>query len=311
MGGLQLHDDVAVGPGAHAQLAPPLGDRPVGGPARAAQQVARLDRRLADVVGGECRGGRVGAAGADGLVDVDVMRHRALEESRLAEAGLAHHPRYEGGRPRVAPARADAARPAPGVVLLADYPAALRRDRPVAGDGGGHAGRLGPARPPPAAPARPVRAGLLERLVDDDEPEERPLLHREGDDAPPDLVHRGRAARRPADPHGAGFAGDPRRRRGRVEDVGRQAVEPGRLRAGGCSEREGEHGDERLHGHRTLRFRSGSVAETGDSISSRESTPVGSPRPSTRPGTRLLARRRHRSTGPKSGGGRRCFVAAS
>ena len=201
-------------------------------------------------MGRERRGRCLGTAGPDGLVDVDMMRHGTLEARRLAETSLAHHPRQEGRRPGVAPARAGAVPPTPGGVLGVENPAALGSDCPVAGDGAGGAGRLGRAQSPRAAPGGPVLSGRLhDRLVHDGEPEERPLLHRQVDDPLSDLAHRRRAARSPADLHRAGRARDARRRRHDVEDVGRQPVECGLLRRSGRGGRHGEHQHERLNRH--------------------------------------------------------------
>ena len=266
------------------------------------------------------------------------MGHGALEAGCLAEAGLAHHPRHEGRRPRVAPARADAARPAPGVVLFADDPAALRRDGPVAGDGAGHAGRLGAARTAPAPPAGLARIRTSSTIV-------------------------WSTTMNPKNAHSCTARSTMRRRISFIgavrQDVRRIFMAPGSpvTRADGATASR-TSGGRRSNAAccaptvaadaKASTTRSGFIgiglsdsvnasgAETGDPIiASNVSAVVESSQPSARPrwsapcapplrgfppplqshrlvpGKRLVARRRHRPTGPKSGGGRRCFVAPS
>src|SRR5690606_22258727 len=117
----------------------------------AAHEVAGLERQLADVVGRVCRSGIGIVARLDRLVDVDVMRDVAAEPLVAAETALAHDPRDEGRRPRIAPPRTDAFRAVPVVVLTRENPAAVARCRPVACDRSRDAGRLGRIEPREAA----------------------------------------------------------------------------------------------------------------------------------------------------------------
>src|SRR5690606_12163324 len=123
--GLDADDDVAMRAHADPDIPPPFRDRAIGAAARAAHQVARLERPLADVVRDEGRGGRGMVARFDRLINVDVMGDVTPEALLAAEPALAHDPRDERRRPRIAPPRSDAFRAVPVRVLPFQYPRAV------------------------------------------------------------------------------------------------------------------------------------------------------------------------------------------
>src|SRR5690606_16623497 len=110
--GIDSDDDVAMRAHADADVVAAVGDRPVRGAAHAAQQVARLDRPLADIVGDERSGKRRIVARSDRLIDIGMVSDMTAE-AVVAEPALAHHPRDEGRGPRTPPPRADTGRSLP------------------------------------------------------------------------------------------------------------------------------------------------------------------------------------------------------
>src|SRR5690606_31685037 len=129
---------------AHADTEIPaaLGDRAIRAPPRAADEITGLERQLADVVRNiRGRGIRI-VARFDCLIDIEVLRDVTPEPPVTAEAALAHDPRDERGRPRIAPPRTDPFRAVPVLVLPRDYPASVARRGPVTRDRSGDTGRL-------------------------------------------------------------------------------------------------------------------------------------------------------------------------
>ena len=126
--------DVAVRANPLADVPAPLRDRVIRRAPRGAQQIARLDRHLADVVC-DVSGIRVIAvARFDGLIDINVVRDMAPKQVFRAKTALAHDPRYERCRPWIVPARPAAVRPVPDGVLPVEDPRAIVRNGPIACD---------------------------------------------------------------------------------------------------------------------------------------------------------------------------------
>jgi hypothetical protein len=92
---IYLYNDIAVCPGALAELAAPFGETPICGPAGGAKEIARLNKCISGIVGNK-RGFRgASVARADSLIDVDMMGDGALELIAGAKTGFAHDPRYK------------------------------------------------------------------------------------------------------------------------------------------------------------------------------------------------------------------------
>ena len=205
-----------VAPRAH--LPAPLLDGAVGGPSRCAQEIASSDGCFAGVVRDECRARRALVACADGLIDVGMVRDRALKLISVPQAAFTHHPRHERRRPREPPPRLGAIDSVPDLVLAADNPIATRGHGPVATDGSGHARRLR-VTGTTAAARKPIVV-FVNRLIDDREAEEGPFLDGQLHDPAPHLRGRNVPAGNLPNRHCAGRALDARGWRKHVEHVG-------------------------------------------------------------------------------------------
>ena len=248
--GLHVDDDVAMRAHADTEIPAALGDRAIRAPPRAADEITGLERQLADVVRNiRGRGIRI-VARFDCLIDIDVMRDVTPEPLVTAEAALAHDPRDERGRPRIAPPRTDPFRAVPVLVLPRDYPASVARRGPVTRDRSGDTGRLRRIEPhearwKSAAPAIPIIV-VDQCLVDDVKAEVPPFLHGNVENPPSQVRLVGAPARRHGDPHRAGLAVDALGRRCNRKLRSRKPLERQRLRRKIRNEREPrEHrGDE-------------------------------------------------------------------